>query len=88
MIDAKTAAKELVEKYKPLVTTWDCYWDAPVPEEEILKDAKACAIIAVQLVIDNSPFDPHSGSWYEIPSDRVDDAIEYWKQVKAAIESM
>ena len=33
-------AKELVDRYKPLVTTWDCYWDCRLPEEDITSDAK------------------------------------------------
>jgi hypothetical protein len=37
---------KLIEKYAPLVTTWDCYWDA-----------KKCALIAVDEILNiNEPF--------------------------------
>lgn len=40
------ANKELVEKFKPLVKDWDCYWDTALPDEDVTRDATACASIA------------------------------------------
>jgi len=51
MTDPKQTAKEIVDKYKPHVTTWDCYWDTEMPDEQITKDAKKCAIIHVNGII-------------------------------------
>jgi len=45
-------AKELVERFKPLVTIWDCYNDSPQDEKYIIEDAKKCALIAVNLAIE------------------------------------
>lgn len=46
----KAEAQELVDRFKPLVTIWDCYNDCPESEELITKDAKLCAIIAIEQV--------------------------------------
>lgn len=51
MTPAQEKAKELVYKFRPLVTTWDCYWDVPRGEYEVIKDAKQCAIICVEEII-------------------------------------
>ncbi len=40
-------AKELIEKFRPLVKTWDCYNDEPLPDDEIMADMKKCALIAI-----------------------------------------
>jgi len=47
----KKKASELLEKFSPLVTTWDCYWDYPRNEDDVLNDAKQCALIAVDEMI-------------------------------------
>jgi hypothetical protein len=47
-MEPKEKAKELIKKFSPLVTTWDCYWDAPRNEDDVIVDAKQCAIIAVE----------------------------------------
>lgn len=39
---------ELSLKFSLLVTTWDCYNDTPIPDDEIMKDCKKCADIAIQ----------------------------------------
>jgi hypothetical protein len=47
----KEKAKELIEKYSPLVTTWDCYNDCPTEDKYILRDSKKCSLIAVDEII-------------------------------------
>ena len=49
----KEKAKELVDKYKPLVTTWDCHWDVRRREDSITSDAKQCALIVVKFAKEN-----------------------------------
>ena len=49
----KEKAKELVDKYKPLVTTWDCHWDVRRREDSITSDAKQCALITVKFTKEN-----------------------------------
>jgi hypothetical protein len=47
----KEKAEELIKKFSPLVTTWDCYWDAPRNEGDVIVDAKQCALIAVDEIM-------------------------------------
>ncbi len=42
----------LIEKYSPLVTTWDCYLDTPRNEDDVKIDATKCAIIDVENTIE------------------------------------
>ena len=49
----KKEAIQLVKQFSPLVTTWDCYWDCPRNADEITKDAKECAIICVNKIIES-----------------------------------
>ncbi|MES2395643.1 MAG: hypothetical protein V4549_06555 [Bacteroidota bacterium] len=67
---AKEKAIELVGKFKPLVTTWDCYWDCPANPDDILKEAKLCALICVDEML-------IKGTEYH---------IRYWQNVKQEIE--
>ncbi len=46
----KEKAQELIKQFSPLVTTWDCYYDTPRNGDDILTDAKKCAIIALGLL--------------------------------------
>lgn len=43
----KGKCDELIDKYRGLVTIWDCYNDAPILDEDIIKDCKQCALIVV-----------------------------------------
>lgn len=53
-VKAQEKAKELIKKFSPLVTTWDCYHDGPRDEIEITKDAAKCAIVAIdEMIIQN-----------------------------------
>lgn len=38
--------EEILDKFKPLVTTWDCYWDVPRDSDSIKEDAEKCFAIA------------------------------------------
>lgn len=69
----KEKAKELVDKYKPLVTTWDCHWDVRRSEDSITSDAKQCALIAVNEILLGYMSDPK---------------ISFWQEVKQEIENL
>ena len=53
---AKEKAKYLIDQYRPIVTSWDCYHDIPMPEDSIIEDAKKGALIAVDEIIDQYRF--------------------------------
>ena len=78
-------AFELVTKYKPLVTTWDCYWDTPRNPDGVKEDAKQCALIAVEEIIKSNPIIPLT---YMLESEAIDAGIEYWNDVKSEIEKL
>jgi hypothetical protein len=69
---SKEKARELVDKFCPLVTTWDCYNDSPRDDEDIILEAKQCALIAVDEIINVLPFDN----------------LIYWGEVKQEIEKL
>ena len=78
---AKEKAIELDEKFSPLVKCWDCYNDTPMQIEGTVANAKQCAIIAVNeilnLMIKDFKWDiKHNGN------------IDYWQQVKIEIENL
>lgn len=72
MLDPKEKARELVDKYTPLVKNWDCYWDVPLDDDIIISDAKKCARIAVEECLHTC----------------VESSIYYWKEVKEEIEKL
>jgi hypothetical protein len=73
---AKEKADELIKKFSPLVTTWDCYHDTPANPDSILQDAKKCALIAVDELIEHcSQVEPFLG-------------VDYWQDVKTEIEKL
>jgi hypothetical protein len=70
----KEKAKELIEKFSPLVTTWDFHWDTPRNEDDVIVDAKKCASIAVEELINDcdatSPFEERRLKfWNEVRSE-------------------
>lgn len=69
---SKEKALELITKFSPLVTTWDCYHDVRRDDEDITKDASKCAIILVDEVLD------------QLPNTLIDEQEDYkfWEQVK------
>lgn len=81
---AKEKAKELITKFSPLVTTWDCYNDVPVDDEEIIADAKKCAIIAVDEIIEVFNF-THIGYGKDIINGLKNTKLNYWHEVKRCI---
>lgn len=62
--------------------------EAAYSAEVMRKNAKACALICVEEIIEQAPLNPYSGTYYEITSDRVDEAVSYWEKVKKAIQSL
>lgn len=76
----KEKAKRLVDQFSLFVTTWNCYYDSPENPDNILRDAKQCALIAVdELVKDNE----RSESIVNAGLNK-----EYWQQVKTEIEKL
>ena len=71
----KEKAQELIKKFSPLVTTWDCYWDTPRNEDDVIVDAKKCALIAVDELIN----DTDASSPFE--SER----LNFWNDVKSEL---
>lgn len=53
-----------------------------------LSIAKKCAIIAVNEIIEAKPTNPLTGGFIELYSDMVDEALVFWKDVKAEIEKL
>ena len=51
-------------------------------------ESKQCAIIAVDEIINSSPTTPLKGGYIELYSDMVDEAIDYWQQVKTEIGNL
>lgn len=76
-------AKSLIEKFSPLVTTWDYYNDSPSEPDEILKDAKKYAAICVQEIL---------SFYYKDYQDSKDKTYwhpyDYWQQVLEAINQI
>lgn len=71
----KEKAQELIKKFSPLVTTWDCYWDTPRNEADVIADAKKCALIAVDELINDTvasiPFEAQR--------------LQFWNDVKSEL---
>lgn len=44
-------AEDLIIKYTQYVKTWDCYHDEPLPIDDVVGDAKQCALIDVRNTI-------------------------------------
>ena len=74
---AKNKAKELLDRYAPLAKYWDCYNDEPLEEN----NAKICALIAVQEIINSNP---HSNPL----NTNVYSTMDYWLEVKHEIEKL
>ena len=76
-ITPKDTAIELINKYKPLVTQWDCYHDVPA---EIMIDSKKCANICVDEILSVlDTFQTHEYAKVLIP---------HYRQVKEEIKSL
>jgi len=76
----KEKAQELVKKYEIQFLSFGDY----LPTIK----AKQCALIAVDEIIKASPTNPLKGGYIELYSDMVDEAIDYWQEVKQEIEKL
>ena len=56
--------------------------------EDYPEASKQCAIICVDEIIKNNPTNPLKSSYHLIYSDMVDEAIEFWQEVKKEIEAL
>lgn len=76
----KEKAKELIMRFVPFVEV------NKIP----LFKAKKCALIAVEEIIKSRPLDPilRENPYFETVSDRVDETIEYWEEVKEELEKL
>ena len=71
-------ATELVKKYKDYSLHHNSL-------EKCIKNAKQCALIAVDEIKKAHPIIPLT---YMLESEAIDAAIEYWNEVKAEIEKL
>ena len=71
----KEKAIELVGKFSPLVEYWDFYNNELRINEDILKDAKQCAIIAVDEILNITL--SYAGKDYD-----------FWQEVKIEIQEL
>ncbi len=74
----KEKAKELVDRFCN-----QCHYC----EMDDYEAAKQCALICVDEIIESSPFGPCNG-YFEIVTDRIEDCVDYWKQVKEEIKKL
>jgi len=79
-------AKELTSKFNLLVTTWDCYNDTEIPDGDILKDTKKCALIVVDEIL--ASFTGFMDSRKHFRHSSENEAIEFWIGVKTAINNL
>ena len=86
----KEKARELADKLYQ-TTPNEAWYNPPIgsitsKEYKAWEQAKQCALIAVDEIINSSPTNPLKGGYIELYSDMVDEAIEYYKEVKKEIE--
>ena len=77
---AQEKAQELFDKYKEIKHS------VSIPLNK--KRTKQCALIAVDEIIKSNPTNPLKGSYIELYSDMIDDAISYWQAVKHEIQNL
>ena len=77
----KEKAKNLVFKYQHLVTSWDCYNDQPTEIKFKLEDMKKCALICVDEINENLPFQV-------IKHKPFTSNLDYWKEVKKELNKL
>jgi hypothetical protein len=70
----KEKAKELIDKFAPYCN-FKSHYDDSIDMDMRLRYAKQCALIAVDLVLDN--LEDHTG-----------EDIKYWQEVKQEIENL
>jgi hypothetical protein len=82
----KEKAIELIDKFSGYA-----YTDWHGGENELTNEvaSKECALIAVEEILFHAPSSPVvPGQYYELWSDRVDDAVSYWLKVKEEITKL
>jgi hypothetical protein len=82
----KEKAQEIVKKFDLLVTTWDCYNDTQIDDEEILKDTKKCGIIVVDEILKS--FDGFMDARKNFRNELEIKAERYLLAVRAEIEKL
>lgn len=85
-MEVKEKAKQLVDKFSPLVTVWDCYHDIPLDELLILKDAKQCALIAVNEILAGIYSVIGTAKWAWKDGEKTQ--VEYYESVKEEINKL
>lgn len=81
----KEKAKELFKDTYTII--FDIDNGASVKHDQPRYDAaKRAAVKTVDEIINSSPTNPLKGGYIELYSDMVDEAIEYYKEVKKEIE--
>ena len=73
----KEKAKELYNLYKPFA-----HGHSKEVEDY---NAYQCALVTVEEIIKNNPTTPLTGSYIELYSDMIDEAISFWDEVKVEI---
>jgi len=88
-MDTKSKALELIEKIKKATTyKYQEYAGANYSIfEHDIEELKSVALIMVDEIIKTNPTGPCDG-YYEIISDRIDDCISYWNEVKVELEKL
>jgi hypothetical protein len=81
----KEKSIELITKFRSMVNDWDCYFDEPRAERKNIADAKTCALIAINEIIDSSPSLPILGDSGVFGED-IELSTNYGKDVKQEIE--
>lgn len=79
-------AKELTDKYRLLVTYWDCYHDTALPDETVLKDCKKCALIAANEI--SLTLLQLIGNQQHMWTVSEKEQMLFWYQVKEEIEKL
>lgn len=91
MISSKEKAQELLIKFLPHAYPFSAgsgYLTGDIDENAQKKHAKELAIICVDEIMKSEPFKPYSGAYYEIISDRTDEVMKYWDNVKTVLQSL
>jgi len=74
-------AKELIEQFSQVLFGDEQFVNITKPKE--------CALITVYQILGHAPCSPVTpGSYYEVWTDRLDDAIDFWIAVKEEINNL
>ncbi len=92
-MNAKEKANELIEKYQKLDIEIGGQYDGYLTMK--IHDAKQCALIAVDEILNARPLDPNyvdwddcgaaQQYWYEA---QKEEALEFWNNVKSELQSL